>query len=75
MITCIQIECFRPYFALIIMYYNVKIACYYMCAHVVTCGNVEGCHMVHEWYMSGVHVACIQRALSLSALNGSKKIN
>ena len=28
MITCIQIECFMPYFALIIMYYHVKIACY-----------------------------------------------
>ena len=28
MITCILIECFMPYFALIIMYYHVKIACY-----------------------------------------------
>ena len=28
MITCIQMECFMPYFALIIMYYHVKIACY-----------------------------------------------
>ena len=29
MITCIQIECFMPYFASIIMIYHVKIACYH----------------------------------------------
>ena len=28
MIICIQIECFMPYFALIILYYHVKIASY-----------------------------------------------
>ena len=28
MIACIQIKCFMPYFALIIMYDHVKIACY-----------------------------------------------
>ena len=32
--TCIQMECFMPYFALIIMYYHVKIACYQF-AHIV----------------------------------------
>ena len=39
MLTCIQMECFMPYFALIIMSYHVKIACYqyvYMdkCMHI-----------------------------------------